>query len=104
MGRIATVLKQKRNIDNEIRNRKRSEIQRLKKINSVKYITMDLLSKIDIILEDKDVDAVVIHVDDKQLGDFSRLLMEPDINAGYIIKQVKNEVNEFEVRKRYVAF
>ena len=103
MSRISEVLKNKNKVERNRRARRRTEITRLREQTAFKARLYDELKHVDIILDDKDVDAVIITVPDNVQQYFSKALYSDDL-VGYDIRQVENTPNKFYIRKKFISF
>ncbi len=102
MSRVSEVIKNKNKTEKDRRNRRKSEISRLRIQTAYKAKLYDELKRVDIILEDKDVEAVVVKIPDRVLAHFTNALYSEDL-IGYSVTQVEGKPNEFEIRRKFIV-
>lgn len=102
MNKIIEVIREKNKIEKAIRARQRSEMQNLKKSSEYRAKVHDEIQHIDILINDKDVDKIVITVPDRMMAQFSKLIYSEEL-AGYIITQVKEQPNRFYLERKVIA-
>lgn len=103
MSRLVEVLKNKNKVEKAGRVRRKNEITRLRAQTAFKARLYDELRHIDIILEDKDVEAVIITVPDEMQAYFSEALYSDDL-VGYKLEQLAGASNKFRVEKKFISF
>ena len=103
MSEFISVLKNKNRIEKAGRARRKSEIVKLRAQTAFKARLYDELRHIDIILEDKDVEAVVIVIPEAMQAYFSEALYSDDL-VGYKIEQLPGASNKFRVEKKFISF
>lgn len=103
MSRLIEVIKNKNKVDKAGRSRRKNEIIKLRAQTAFKARLYDELRHIDIILEDKDVEAVIITIPDEMQAYFSEALYSDDL-VGYKIEQLPGASNKFRVEKKFISF
>jgi hypothetical protein len=102
MSRTSDVIKNKNKIEKARRLRRKDEMQLLKNQSAFKARLYDEMKKVDMLLNDEDVDAVVVTVPDRSLSQFSRAIYSDDL-VGYEVTQVPDKPNKFYLRKKYIS-
>jgi hypothetical protein len=101
MSRIAEVIKNKNKIEKTHKARRKDEIQRHKTSVAYKAAIMDELQKIDILLDDPEIDAVVVKVSEKNLSNFNEAMFSDEL-YGYDIQQMPGKADEFMIQYKLV--
>lgn len=83
--------------------RRKNEINTLKKKSVYRARLFDELKHVEVILQDPDVDAVKITVNDRMLYQFNSSIFTEDL-ASYEVQQVEGDANSFYIRRKFVAF
>lgn len=83
--------------------RRKNEINTLKKKSVYRARLFDELKHVEVILQDPDVDAVKITVNDRMLSQFNSSIFTEDL-ASYEVQQVEGDANSFYIRRKFVAF
>lgn len=103
MSRIMDVIKNKNRVEKMQRERRKEEIFTLKEVSAFKAKLYDELKYIDVLLDSKEVDSVVITVPDLYLAKFGAAIYSEDL-AEYDISQVEGTSNQFYVKKKLLVF
>ena len=103
MSRISETLRNKHKIETARKIRRKNELANLRSTSAYKAKLYDELKHIDTMLEDDDIEAVIITIDDKMLAQFNTALYSEDL-VGYDVKQDSRIPNKFYIRRKYVAF
>jgi len=103
MSRIREVLKNKNKVEKARRARRKTEMNSLRDMSAFKAKLYDELQHVELILSDKDVDAVRIEVIDKYINQFSTAIYSEDL-AGYDVTQVEGKPNQFIIRRKFIYF
>lgn len=102
MSRTADILKNRNKYEKELREKKVSEMNRMRKVNTFAVVLVDRLRKISIILEDSDVKSVIIEINKEHLSEFGHMITESEELADFNIKQVKGIPNQFIISKKFI--
>lgn len=103
MSRISNVIANRNKAERVRRERRTEELRAMKSSSSFKARLYEELSKVNILLESNEIDAVVIEIPDRFIANFGESLYSSDL-AEYNIEQLENEPNKFYVRKKFVSF
>ena len=103
MSRTSEVIKNKNKIEKARKTRRKNEMLTLRDRSAFKAKLYDELKHIEIIFEDPDIDAVRITVPDRSIAQFNTAIYSEDL-AGYDIEQVKDQPNQFYIRRKYISF
>lgn len=103
MSRTSEVLKNRNKVEKARRARRRNEMLTLRDRSAFKAKLYDELKHVDVIFEDKDVEAVKITVPDRSIAQFNEAIYSEDL-AGYDITQDAKQPNQFYIRRKYIAF
>lgn len=101
MNKIREVIKNKNKIEKARKLRRKNELALLKNNSAFKAKLYDELKHIEIILNDRDIDAVIITVPDKVLNNFLNAIYSDDL-AGYNIQQGETP-NKFYIREKIIS-
>lgn len=102
MSRIQEVLANKNKIEKARKARRRNEMKLLKERSQFKAKLYELLQGIEVCLEDKNVDAIVINVPDDRLATFGTAIYSDEM-VGYSVEQVRGNPNEFLIKRKYIT-
>jgi hypothetical protein len=103
VSRTSEVIKNKNKIEKARKARRKNEMVALKNKSAFKARLYDELKKVDIILNDKDIDAVVVTVPEKSISQFTTAIYSEDL-VGYTVEQVPQHPNQFYLRRKYISF
>lgn len=103
MSRIQEVLKNKNRVERTQRARRKEELNSLRVSAAFKARLYDELKKIDILLDNDEVNSVVITIPDAFLAKFGEAIYSEDL-AEYDIQQVEGVPNQFYVRHKFLQF
>lgn len=101
-NRTRDVIKNRNRVEKELKARRKSEIAYLKNKSAFKAKLYDELKHLEVILQDKDIEAVGITVPDRFLTLFSNAIYDEDL-AGYDVVQVEGESNKFLIKRKYIS-
>lgn len=103
MSKIREVLKNKNRVEKAQRARRKEEINSLQSISTFRASLYDELKKVDILLEHKEIDAIMITVPNEFLAKFGEAVYSEDL-AAYDIEQVEDSANQFYIRQKVIQF
>lgn len=103
MSRTSEVIKNKNKVEKARKLRRKNEMNVLRDRSAFKAKLYDELRYVEVALQDKDVDAVIITVPEKLLTQFTSAIYSEDL-AGYDIEQEEGQFNKFLVRRKFIAF
>jgi hypothetical protein len=102
MSRVSDVIASKHKIENARRNKRNREMTNLRNMSEYKARLFDEMQKIEVMLSDPDIDAVVITIPDDQFSRFSASIYSPEMSA-YDIRQDNIKANVFYIRHKFVS-
>lgn len=103
MSRTSEVIKNKNKVEKSRKARRKNEMLTLRNRSAFKAKLYDELKHVEVILSDSDIDAVIVTIPDRALTEFTSSIYSEDL-AGYDIKQVEGQSNQFYIRRKYIAF
>jgi len=103
MSRTMDVIRNKNKVEKARRKRQINEIHKLRSQSAFKANLHDALKHIEVVLEDKNVKAVLVTVPDNMYYQFSEAIYSEDL-AGYDIRQSEKEANQFFISRKIVEF
>lgn len=103
MSRISQVLKNRNRIEKARRKRRKEEIENLNDRAAFRARLAIELRKIDFMFTDESVDAVIIEVEESSLVKFGESIYSNEM-LEYDVRQVEGKPNEFEIRRKFIAF
>lgn len=103
MSKISKVLKNKNRVERSQKARRKEELNSLRSSSAFKARLYDELKKIDILLDNSEIEAVIITIPDTFLAKFGEAIYSEDL-AEYDIQQVEGVPNQFYVRHKYLQF
>lgn len=103
MSRTLDVIRNRNKVEKELRKRKQNEIVRLRRSTSFRASASEFFKGLNALLEDETVENITIEIDDKDISNFGRILIESHDLDAFDIKQVKGKPNQFIVSKKYIT-
>lgn len=103
MSRTSEVIRNKNKIEKSRKARRKNEMLTLQNKSAFKAKLYDELKYVEVVLQDKDVNAVIVTVPDKSLSQFTSAIYTEDL-AGYEIQQVEGQPNQFYIKKKFIVF
>lgn len=101
MSRVSEVLKTKNLVEKSHRARRKEELAKLKNTADYKAALNNAFKHIDLLLNCRELDGVVVKVPEKQLAQFSESIYSEEL-SGYDIVQVSGEPDQFIIRQRLI--
>lgn len=103
MSKIIEVIKDKNRIERLRVRKHREELDKLKSNAVFRANLKSNMRKVELLLNNSEVDSIIIEVLDNYLGQFGEAIYSDDL-SDYDIKQVENEPNKFYIKKKYIQF
>ena len=103
MSRLISTIKSRNKIKKEVYDRRMDELNRIKRNTTFTAQVTDIMKKIDIILEDDDVDKLVIEVSRDNVAGFSSLIISSSELSEFEVRQVKGSPNKFIIAKKFIS-
>ena len=101
MSQLVDTLRQKNKVEKARKKYRNEELVRLRHQTAFKARLYDELKKIDILLDNKDIEGVIIEVPENYQSFFTEAIYSEDL-IGYDIKQL--EVNKYLLKKKLIQF
>jgi hypothetical protein len=101
-SRTAEVIRQKNKSEHDRKVRRKNELAKLKATSAFRARFHEELKKLEIILQDSNVESVVIDVPEKFMSQFESIIYSEDL-VGYSVIQKDNENNKFYIRRKFIA-
>lgn len=101
MSRTLDTIKNKNKVEKARKARRKNEMMSLRDRSAYKARLYDELKHIEVILNDKDIDAVILTVPERFMSAFSNAIYSEDL-AGYNIEQVEGEARQFYIRHKCI--
>lgn len=101
MSQLINTLKQKNKVEKTRKKYRNEELAKLRRQTAFKARLYDELKKVDILLDDENINGLIIEVPEKVQSLFTEALYSEDL-IGYEIKQLK--VNTYLIKKKIILF
>lgn len=99
MSRVSEVLKNKNAVERSQKARRKEELNSLNMAAAFKASLMNEMNKLNVILNDENVECVTIKIPEEHITQFNKAIYSEEM-AGYEITQI--EPDTFEIRYRMI--
>ena len=103
MSRVLSVLRNKNRVEKLMKEMQRDELAEIKSEGTFKMQLLKEIGKLELLLNDEDVDEIILEVPDNSIVKFSSAIYSDEL-SNYNIRQVEGQYNKFIVSRKMLDY